>query len=106
MIIYEVNITIPQLISDEFVLWLQDHIKQMLLLPGFVEAKLFHEIVSEKSEHEKKYVVHYFLNDQNSLEAYFLNHAQNMRAEGVKKFGDSLKVTRRTLGLDFNLVDD
>ncbi len=94
MILYEVNIQLKPNILSEFSIWLQTHIKEMLELPGFMEAKLFS---GEQNEHTEQLIVHYYLKDQQAMEHYLKELAPKMRADGIEKFETSFQINRRIL---------
>ena len=93
MIIYEVNIELDAEIVNAFDVWLDDHIHTMLQFEGFNSAKKLNSI-----EDEKYYLtVQYNIVSQEDLDRYLRNHAQTMREEGLKRFGDKFKAHRRIM---------
>ncbi|MCB0365444.1 MAG: DUF4286 family protein [Bdellovibrionaceae bacterium] len=98
MIIYEVNLTVVQTRSEEFVAWLNDHIGEMLQFPGFRSAKLCHvKVGPEVKTNSQSYTVHYLIQDQAALDSYLETHAARMRSEGIKLFGGDFSASRRVL---------
>lgn len=106
MFIYEVNLQIENTIYNEYIAWLQDHIQTILRLPGFKKALLLNQQNTQSSneadliaaELPKKFMnltVQYFLDSQHNLDNYLLNHAQHMRADGLKRFNDKFRASRR-----------
>ncbi len=95
MIIYEVNLAIDNDIFDAYTAWLRDHIREILTIDGFIRAEVFAEQAPAADVH--RLVVHYHLHDLSSLESYFANHAERLRADAVEHFGDRFKATRRVL---------
>jgi len=93
-IIYEVNLRPDPSIEAEFDGWLEHHVQEMLALPGFVGATIHR---SEDPADEALRSVHYRLRNRAALDAYLIEHAARMRADGVERFGDSFKATRRIL---------
>jgi hypothetical protein len=96
MTIYEVNLTINSDIADDYDAWLGDHIRQILAIDGFLSAEWF---VVESSSKAREWTVQYRLRDRASLERYFTEHAAQMRADGVDRFGDGFSATRRIMEL-------
>lgn len=125
MTIYEVNIRILAEAADEYAEWLDDHIRQILKIEGFVSAEWFE--VEEDQEvraleqavrqavrldesvpvelreaaampiETRLFTVHYRLRDRQSLEHYLEFHAPAMRRDGVERFGDKFSATRRVM---------
>ncbi len=96
MTIYEVNLTVTADI-DSFALWLDEHIREILRIDGFVSAEWFE--VEHDTPNEKQWTVHYRLHNRESLDAYFTHHAERMRADGLQRFGGKFSATRRVLGV-------
>jgi quinol monooxygenase YgiN len=94
-VIYEVNLAVDPDVAEAFADWLPQHIAEMLTLPGFIRAESAIEF--DPQSDPTKWCVRYHLSNQAALEAYFRNHAERMRAEGVKHFGTGLAAHRRIL---------
>ncbi|MDO8527686.1 MAG: DUF4286 family protein [Deltaproteobacteria bacterium] len=100
MILYEVNLEVDKDIANEYQTWLKEHVGHMLQLDGFESAQIFsRDPKDEGLEISDKVLltVHYHLKERASLENYFKNHAEKMRAEGLQKFPGKFKATRRIL---------
>lgn len=95
MIIYEVNLAFEKTISEDFRLWLNEHIAQMLQFSGFIQANLL-QSESDDSDQEKL-TVHYYLTDREALENYLVNFAPKMRQQGIERFKDKFSAQRRIL---------
>lgn len=95
MIIYEVNLALQNDIADAYLTWLRDHIKEILAIDGFIRAEVFAE--QAPAADVRRIVVHYHLHDLPSLERYFAEHAERLRADAVANFGDKFSATRRVL---------
>jgi hypothetical protein len=93
MIIYEVNLEIDTAIYEQFKTWLYDHVKEMLQLEGFLEAKILHE--QSDSTEKKKLKCCYLLISQKNLDNYLTTQALHMRQEGIDKFGHHFSATRK-----------
>jgi hypothetical protein len=96
MTIYEVNLTVDAGIAHDYAAWLDGHIRQILEIDGFLSAEWF-EIEGESDR--RQWTVQYRLRDRRSLEEYFTEHAEQMRADGTGRFGSSFSATRRILEL-------
>lgn len=94
MIIYEVNLSIDERIYSEYLSWLNNHAKQMLRFPGFIQASIFKEEQAEVLE-QPRLTVQYHLESRRDLERYFTEFASKMREEGLQRFGDKFSATRR-----------
>jgi hypothetical protein len=95
MIIYEVNLALQNDIADAYMTWLRDHIKEILEIDGFIRAEVFAE--QAPAADVRRIVVHYHLHNLASLESYFANHAERLRADAINNFGDKFTATRRVL---------
>ena len=94
-IVYEVNLKVVKSISATYLDWLNEHIKDMLQLPGFTDAKLYQE-VQEMLDHDH-FVVQYHLESESDLNSYLSNQAPQMRQQGLNLFGNQFSATRRVL---------
>ncbi len=93
-IVYEVNLSVDAELAQRYEQWLQQHIEQMLALPGFISATSYRMI--EPIDTDKVgWTVQYVLASKASLDQYLQQHAPKMRADGVKHFGDRFTATRR-----------
>ncbi|MFU8831172.1 MAG: DUF4286 family protein [Wenzhouxiangella sp.] len=94
-VIYEVNLQADPAIAADFAIWLRGHIDEMVALPGFVGAEICRE---EKSgELAPAWSVRYHLSSRAALEDYFNNHAEQMRSQGLERFGSQFTASRRIL---------
>ncbi len=94
-IIYEVNLSAEQAITEEFYSWLKIHITEMLEIDGFIGATLLE--ISNSDTNTKSWSVQYKLKNESALMAYLKNHAAHMRADGINRFGDAFTATRRVM---------
>lgn len=97
MVIYEVNLDVDAAIAVEHRAWLHRHIAEMLALPGFIAADLFDIVDPPPAPGRIAVCVHYQLENDDALQAYIRDHAQHMRADGLTRFGDRFRATRRVL---------
>lgn len=96
-IIYEVQLSADPSIATEIASWLPEHIQEMTDLPGFMGARWLEQL--DPKTDRIIHCVHYQLEDQESLDRYFEQHAPRMRAEGIDRFGDHFEATRRIFKL-------
>jgi hypothetical protein len=93
--VYEVTLSIDRDIADEFDLWLEQHVREMLELPGFVSAETFR--VDAESPDRAGRTVHYLMESEQALEAYLSGPAGEMRRSGALRFGNRITTSRRVL---------
>jgi hypothetical protein len=93
--LYEVTLSIDRDIVEEFDLWLEQHVRDMLELPGFVSASTFE--VDTGSPGQAGRTVQYLMESEQALEAYLAGPAAEMRTRGALRFADRIAVTRRVL---------
>lgn len=97
-LVYEVTLDISADKVDEFDVWLKTHVRDMLALPGFRDARVLKPEGAEPGAVRR--VVQYTLGSRADLDRYVAEHAPRMRAEGAKRFGDKLKASRRVFDLE------
>jgi len=93
-VIYEVNLVPEPAIEEQFDDWLREHVREMLGLPGFIDATI------SRVEHEDGRTarsVQYELQDRKALEQYLSDQAAGMRQAAIDRFGDQFSATRRIL---------
>ncbi len=97
--IYEVNLEIDTKIAKDFGQWLEPHIEEMLSFDGFQSAQwLVRNKEDEGIERDVVlWTVQYVLEGKDSYLRYLSTHAPRMRQEGMSKFGDAFRATRRLL---------
>ncbi|HEU5399682.1 MAG TPA: DUF4286 family protein [Gammaproteobacteria bacterium] len=106
-LVYEVTLDIGAELAPEFDTWLADHVRAMLALPGFTDARILspEDLDSTRgSPTTARRVVQYTLAGRVELDRYLTEHAPRMRAEGVTRFGEKLKTSRRVLDVDQSLA--
>lgn len=96
-LIYEVNLDVDAAIAGEYRAWLDAHVRAMLALPGFMSARVFEVLDGAGRDGGLQLCVHYALRDAAALDAYLREHAPRMRADGVARFGDRFRASRRVL---------
>lgn len=93
--VYEVTLSIDREAIEELDAWLLQHVREMLELPGFVSADIFH--VDADSPARLGRTVHYEMESEEALQAYLAGPAEQMRRSGTVRFADRITVTRRAL---------
>lgn len=91
-ILYEVSIRVDESIRAGYRHWLREHMTAMLEIDGFARADLFID-----TEDETHFVCHYRLRDMEAMDAYLAGPSKEMRADGVKRFGEKFSASRRIL---------
>ncbi|MEM6639506.1 MAG: DUF4286 family protein [Pseudomonadota bacterium] len=98
-VIYEVNLTIAPERALEFDKFLQSHVDEMVALPGFISGDIATPDVPDTPAlpTSVKRTVQYRLENRAAYERYLTEHADRMRADGLRRFGDALSTSRRVL---------
>ena len=126
-VLYEVNIRVLEEIADEYESWLDDHIQELLRIDGFESADWF--VIEEDTEAQKiedalrqavrldesipveireaaanpvrtrLFCVQYRLRDAEAFDHYLRYHAEQMRRQGIERFGSKFAATRRLMTL-------
>jgi hypothetical protein len=94
MVIYEVNLMIDKEVFTPFQLWLKEHVKKMISLPGFIQAHILKPEIENLSEQEQL-TVQYQLTDREALTTYFAQYASKMREDGINQFKNKFSTQRR-----------
>lgn len=91
-ILYEVTIAVAPDVRADYLRWLRPHMDAMLVFDGFESAHMFFN-----ADDENEIVCHYVLRDMAAMDAYLAGPAADMRADGVRHFGDKISARRRIL---------
>ncbi|HEY1773169.1 MAG TPA: DUF4286 family protein [Gammaproteobacteria bacterium] len=97
-LVYEVTLDIQADAATEFEGWLKEHVREMLALPGFHDARILKPESTEAGS--ERWVVQYTLGSRAELDHYIAEHAPRMREDGMKRFGEKMKASRRVFDLD------
>lgn len=95
MIIYNVTSTIDKSVHDKWLLWIKDHIPQVLSTGCFTEAKLTKVLVD--ADQDATYSVQYRAKTREDLERYYATHADALRTDSLKHFADKVLSFRTEL---------
>ena len=96
-VVYEVNIEVDGSVVDEYRQWLRTHIAEILAIDGFIGARQFEVIEPPATAGCVGLCVQYVLRDADALAAYLRDHAPRLRADGVTRFGERMRASRRVL---------
>ncbi|KAJ3212893.1 hypothetical protein HDU67_003510 [Dinochytrium kinnereticum] len=110
-IIYEVNLSVPQANADGYLQYLEDFTKEMIeTIPGFSAAHVFNQPkpvglhwLSEEEKPKTYLVVHYYIDKEESLDAYLRDHQEGVSIKDQERWG-FLVTSRRILRLKFSSV--
>lgn len=94
-LLYEVELDIAASVADAYARWLDAHVREMRGFPGFLEAEILDRREPAADPGRVARCVRYRLVDQAALDAYLHDHAPRMRAEGIARFGDQVRASRR-----------
>ena len=94
MVLYEVNLVVEKHLDVDYRPWLEAHIQEMLQFQGFERASLWLE-AHQNGDDALRYTVHYEISSETDLEAYFTEHAERMRGDGLSKFPSGVNAQRR-----------
>lgn len=96
MVIYEVNISVPSSLFQQYYEWLIPHIHQILEIKGFQSAEV--GLVENDQEEDMHHLrICYALDSYDSLQNYLTVHAPSLRQESTDRFNDQAKITRRII---------
>ncbi|MFZ5661813.1 MAG: DUF4286 family protein [Pseudomonadota bacterium] len=96
-VIYEVALEIDAAVAAAYRAWLDGHIREILALPGFLDATLYALDDPPPAAGRLALCVQYRLRDADALAAYLREHAPRLRAEGVARFGGRFEARRRVM---------
>ncbi len=96
MIIYNVTSNIDESIHKKWLVWVKEHIPQVLATGHFTEARLTRVLIKEELG-EVTYSIQYRAKSRETLEAYYKNNADILRQDGLKNFGDKVLSFRTEL---------
>jgi antibiotic biosynthesis monooxygenase (ABM) superfamily enzyme len=97
MIAYEVNLDVDTDVFAAFRAWLDEHVRHMLALPGFVSAEVLERTDPPPPGGRRSLCTIYRLSDAAALERYLREDAPRMRDDGLQRFPGRFSATRRVL---------
>ena len=95
MIIYNVTLNIDKSIHKEWLEWVKEHIPQVLATGKFKEAKLTKVLVDD--DEADTYSIQYRAYSREALDAYYTEHAERLKQDGLKRFADKMLAFRTEL---------
>ena len=96
MIIYNVTVNIDESINDEWLVWIKEHIPQVLATGKF-ESALLTKVLVEEETGGVTYSVQYKSYSRAALDAYYKEDAEKLRGDGMKRFADKMLAFRTEL---------
>lgn len=96
MIIYNVTVNIDDSVHNEWLLWIKDHIPQVLATGKFKEAKLT-KVLIEEDMGGQTYSIQYRAHSRDTLNTYYKEDAERLQNIGLKKFADKMLAFRTEL---------
>jgi len=96
MYIYNVTVNVDESIHDEWLIWIQQHISEVLKTGRFTKAKLTLVLVEEEMG-GATYSVQYTSKTRKDLDDYYQFDADKLRNDSLKKFADKTLVFRTEL---------
>ena len=97
MIAYEVNLEVDTAVLPEYRRWLDQHMRTILALPGFISAELFEVREPAATGGRCGLCIQYRLRGAEDLERYLREDAPRLRADGERRFGGRFSARRRIL---------
>jgi hypothetical protein len=96
MIIYNVTANIDESIHEEWLIWIKEHIPQVLGTGKFDKATLTRVLVEEDMG-GITYSIQYRAFSREALDAYYREDAERLRTDGQKRFADKMLAFRTEL---------
>lgn len=96
MYIYNVTLNIDKSVHKSWLDWIKNHIPEVLATGHFSEAKLTRVLVEEDMG-GITYSVQYRAKSREDLDSYYKNHADRLRQDGLKRFGEKVLAFRTEL---------
>ncbi len=96
MIIYNVTVSIDESIHNEWLIWIKEHIPQVLGTGKFEKATLTKVLVEEELGGHT-YSIQYRSYSREALDAYYKEDADKLRTDGLNKFADKMLAFRTEL---------
>jgi len=96
MITYNVTIKVDPSIEEEWLRWMENEHMPALFDTGCFDSYQLHKLLEQDETEGMTYVAQYQCKSLNEYNDYIKNHAQQMREEGIRRFGDKF-IAFRTL---------
>ena len=97
MIIYNITSNVDESVHLEWLEWMQNvHISDAISTGKFLKARLLKVLVEEEMG-GVTYAVQFYVQDRDTLDRYYENHAERLRLQTEAKFGDKVLCFRTEL---------
>ncbi|TYP99758.1 uncharacterized protein DUF4286 [Tenacibaculum adriaticum] len=96
MYIYNVTINIDESVHDEWLVWIQEHIPEVLATGRFISAKMTQVLVEEEMG-GVTYSIQYTAKTREDLDDYYKHNADKLRSDAMMKFADKMVAFRTEL---------
>ena len=97
MLIYNVTINIDESVHDQWLEWMKDkHLPDMLAKGKFTHAKMV-KVLVEEDMGGITYSIQYTTQDRGTLESYYKEDAERLRADAQKMFPNKFVAFRTEL---------
>lgn len=96
MYIYNVTINIDDSVHAEWLVWIKQHVADVLDTGRFVSAKMTQVLVEEEMG-GTTYSIQYTAKTRENLDDYYKYDAAKLRKDGMKKFTDKMVAFRTEL---------
>lgn len=94
--IYNVTVNFEEEIHEEWLIWIKEHIPQVLSTGKFEKATLTKVLVNDKIEGHT-YSIQYTSYSREALDAYYKENAEILRKDALEKFADKMLAFRTEL---------
>ena len=94
--IYNVTVNFEEEIHQEWLIWIKEHIPQVLSTGKFEKATLTKVLVDDKIEGHT-YSIQYTSYSREALDAYYKENAETLRQDTLEKFADKMLAFRTEL---------
>jgi hypothetical protein len=96
MIIYNVTVNIDESVHDEWLVWIKNHIPEVLATGRFTEAKLT-KVLVEEEKGGITYAIQYRAKSREELNNYYKFDAERLQKDGLLRFADKSLAFRTEL---------
>ena len=96
MYIYNVTVNVEESINAEWLVWIENHIPEVLATGRFISAKMTQVLVEEEMG-GVTYSIQYTAKTREDLDHYYEHDAPKLRNDGMKKFADKMVAFRTEL---------
>jgi antibiotic biosynthesis monooxygenase (ABM) superfamily enzyme len=97
VIVYEVNLDVDAAVFSAYRAWLDEHVREMLTVPGFIAAEILECRDPAPPAGRRSLCVVYRLASDADLQRYLREDAPRLRAEGLQRFPGRFTATRRIM---------